>query len=208
MLSHRTKVKRFRREREAEQAMQWLERVASDGSDAVNAPYHGAHLPPRRSEFNVRPGSPFARPCPAGAPKPRRPRVITSGSDADAPTQQLPVVRSGLAPVPVAKVPALPALPALPTVRAPQPAALDPRPIHTAQAMPGSTYTLTIPAAPTYAERLAAVFQTTTERLTALSGWAYNRTLDDLEVTRSRFTLLRARHSEFLDAPRELVAAR
>lgn len=180
MLFQRTKVRRFRRTREAEQASAWLARCADTNADTVTLPAVGGHLPAARP--TVRPGTPFTRSAPAARP---RPRVVAGNRPAAAPRRQL-------APVPP------PAIPALPTARAAQPSPTAPNPAAIAQTMPGRTYVLTVPPAPTYAERLAAVFDAAAEKFTVLSGWVYNTTVDDTAVTKNRFRQLRDRFADFL----------
>jgi hypothetical protein len=190
MLFHSSRTRRFRRDRDAEQATDWLARCAETSADAVTAPMAAVGHLPAAHPVTVRPGTPFNRP---GTPRPR-PRLRPDLAAATAPRREL-------APVPA------PTIPQLPTTRAPQPPPVATTPAALAQTMPGRTYVLAIPAAPTYAERLAAVFDATADKLTALSGWVTNRSLDDVEVTHARFMNLRDRFADFLPPLRELVAA-
>lgn len=178
MLFQRIKIRRHQRTREAEQATDWLRRVAETGADAVTAPAdlgQPRHLPPPRYAHVQR--TPFAR-----SPRPRpRPRVIELRPD-QAVTQQIPRIPTApeLTPVPAP----------LPTRRAPQPAAAALTPVAETQRRRGGTWVVKVPATPTYAERLAAVFDQADKKFTLMSGWVFNRTADDVAVTQRRFAVL------------------
>jgi hypothetical protein len=203
----RTKIRRFRRTQEGEHASAWLEQLVDTDATAPPASTAAGHLPPRRTDlYDVRPGTPFARPrnaVPARrAPRPVQ-RVIAGYAPApEARTEQLPVIREDLAPVRVAGIPQLA------QARAPQPRAGELRPVQAAQALPGRTLVLKVPPAPTYAERLAAVWDAAQDRLTELSGWANNRRIDDDQVTHARFMHLRDRYADLLPPLRALAGAR
>lgn len=171
----RSKIRSHQRTREAEQATAWLAKVAETGADAVTTPaaIEGpGHLPPPRYAHVQR--APFAR-----TPRPR-PRMIELQPDQTA-TQELPRVPAAAALKPVAA----------PSMRrAPQPAATAPVPVAESQRRRGGTWIVRIPAAPTYAERLTAVFDDVANKLTSMSGWVYNRTADDVAVTTRRFAVL------------------
>jgi hypothetical protein len=193
MLFQRSKIRRHQRTREAEQATDWLAKVAETGTDAVTAPTNleaPAHLPTPRYAHVQR--TPFAR-----TPRPRR-RVIELQPDQTV-TQQIPRVPAAaeLKPVPAP----------LPMRRAPQPASTALTPVADSQQRRGGTWIVKIPAAPSYAERLAAVFDDAATRLTAMSGWVFNRTADDIQVTQARFAGLKTRFADLVGAPLELTGA-
>lgn len=176
MLFQRSKIRRHQRTREAQQATDWLAKVAETEADAVTAPVDlswPGHLPQPRYAHVQR--TPFAR-----TPRPRR-RVIELRPDQTA-TQEIPRIPTApeLKPVPAP----------LPMRRAPQPAVAALTPVAESQQRRGGTWIVKVPAAPSYAERLAAVFDDTAKRLTAMSGWVFNRTADDVAVTQRRFAVL------------------
>lgn len=176
MLFQRSKIRRYRRTRDAEQATDWLATVAEHGADAVTAPTRldtPGHLPPPRYAHVQR--TPFGR-----SPRPRR-RVIELHPDQTV-TQQIP------------RIPAAPELKPVPaplqTRRAPQPATTALTPVAESQQLRGGTWIVKLPAPLTYAERMAAVFAQADKKLTLMSGWVFNRTADDVAVTQRRFAVL------------------
>jgi hypothetical protein len=199
MLFQRTKIRRHTRTREAEQATDWLAKVAETRADAATAPTRLDTPPPLlpQPRYAHLQRAPFGR-----RSAPRR-RVIELAPDQTA-TQEIPRIPAGPALTPVR-----PPLP-LPTRRAPQPAATALTPVADSQARRGATWTVTIPPPPaplSYAERLAAVFDQADRRLTSMSGWIFNRTADDILVTKTRFAGLKSRFADLLGAPLELTGA-
>lgn len=175
MRFQRSKIRQHQDAREADQATAWLAKVAADGVNAVTTPAtfgHPSHLTPPRYAHVQR--APFGR-----APRPRR-RVIELQPDQTA-TREIPRVSAAAALTPV---------PAPSMTRVPQPAASALTPIAESQQRRGGTWIVKVPSTPTYAERLAAVFDDVATRLTHMSGWIYNRTADDVEVTARRFAVL------------------
>jgi hypothetical protein len=177
LLFQRIKTRRHSRTREARQATDWLAKVAETGIDAVTAPTSLAtpgHLPPPRYAHVQR--APFGR-----RPSTPRRRVIEL-RDGQAVTQQIPRIPAAaeLKPVPAP----------LPMRRAPQPASTSLTPVAESQQRRGGTWVVKVPTSPSYAERLAAVFDDATNKLTSMSGWVFNRTADDVAVTARRFAVL------------------